>query len=183
MNPVITLGLIGTDIKKYLITTFAIVLLVITMPVIAVISLGDEVLSFLGGSPSAQAAEEQGFYMGGPIPGNTYIWGNCTYWAFAMRYWADKPISTTWGNANTWDENAIYDGYLVDHTPIVGAVMQSDEGLWGHVAYVVDVNIETGQWKISEMNAPNLNVVSTRTFNNSAAQYYDFIHDKKVFAL
>jgi surface antigen len=33
------------------------------------------------------------------------------------------------------------------------------------------------------MNAPRLNVISTRTFSSSAAQYYDFIHDKKGTAI
>jgi hypothetical protein len=133
MGPFISIDLIGADMKKYLSISLAIVLLVIIMPILAVISLGDEALGFLGGSPSAQSAEEQGFYMGGHISGNTYAWGNCTYWVFAMRHWADRPIPTTWGNANTWDENAIIDGYLVNDVPAVGAIMQTDEGFWGHV--------------------------------------------------
>ena len=57
--------------------------------------------------------------------------------------------------------------------------MQSDEGEWGHVAYVTLVDAATGKWTISEMNSPHLNVVSSRTFSSSAAMHYDFIHDKE----
>lgn len=179
----IKFGLLNSDIGKYLIAVFIIVLSLISMPVFAVMSLGGDAISFLSGTPSAQSAEEQGFYMGATVPENTYVWGNCTYWVYIQRYNVGAVISTYWGNANTWDENAIKDGYVVDKTPKVGSIMQSDDGTWGHVAYVTDVNTETGQWKISEMNAPRLNVVSTRTFDATAAQYYDFIHGKKEVKL
>ena len=59
-----------------------------------------------------------------------------------------------------------------------GAVFQTDSGDWGHVAYVISVNELTGDWTISEMNAPTLNVVSTRTFSKEAASSYKFIHGK-----
>jgi len=167
------------DLAKQSGIVIATIVVVLALPVLAVFSMGEEAVAFLNGSPSAASAEEQGFYMGGPVEGDTYAWGNCTYWAFAMRLWAGNPIPTTWGNANTWDERAIRDGYAVNRTPAVGAIMQSDEGQWGHVAYVIEVNSESGQWKISEMNAPTFNVVSHRTFNASSAVYYDFIHGKK----
>lgn len=141
--------------------------------------MGSEVLAFLSGTPSAEAAETQGFYMGGAVPGDTYAWGNCTYWAFAMRLWAGYPIPTTWGNANTWDDRAELDGYIVNHTPAVGAVYQTDEGEYGHVAYVIAVDDKTGKWTISEMNNVGLNIVNTRTFAKESAIYYKFIHDKK----
>jgi surface antigen len=165
--------------KKLIALVLATILVTISLPVIAVFSMGSDVIDFLAGTPDAKAAETQGFYMGGDVPGNTYAWGNCTYWAFAMRFWAKDPIPTTWGNANTWDDRARADGYVVDHTPAVNAVFQSDGGDLGHVAYVVSVNDKTGDWTISEMNAPHLNVVSKRTFSKDSAQYYNFIHDKK----
>jgi len=180
MNPLLAIGIVNTDMKKYLVAVFIVVMFVIMMPALAVFSLGSDVVNFLVGSASAESAAQQGLYMGAPVVGDTYAWGNCTYWAFAMRLWADKSIPTTWGNANTWDDNAVLDGYVVDYTPAVGAVMQTDDGLLGHVAYVTDVDITTGQWKISEMNAPNLDVVSSRTFAASSAIFYNFIHDKKV---
>jgi surface antigen len=178
MNSYVVIGLISGGLKKYFVVTLATLAFVIALPIMAVFSMGGDAVSFLSGTASAVSAEEQGFYMGGPVDGDTYAWGNCTYWAFANRYWVGKPIPTTWGNANTWDDSAIADGYKVDHIPQVGAIMQTDDGNMGHVAYVTNINIETGQWKISEMNAPHLNVISARTFDKSAAIYYNFIHDR-----
>lgn len=94
-----------------------------------------------------------------------------------MRLWAGSPIPTSWGNANTWDDNARRDGYMVNNTPAVGAIFQTDSGEYGHVAYVINVNLD-GSWVISEMNAPTLNVVSQRTFSKDAAKHYAFIHNK-----
>jgi surface antigen len=180
MIPVVLIRIFKSDIKRYILAAFIFVLIVLSMPFLAVMSLGEDAVSFLSGTASAKSAEEQGFYMGGTVPGDTYAWGNCTYWVFAMRLWADKPIPTTWGNANTWDDNATLDGYLVNHTPLVTAIMQTDAEALGHVAYVVYVDSETGDWTISEMNAPRFNVVSFRTFSKESAVYYKFIHDKKV---
>lgn len=177
MNPSLTLN-IGSSIKKQIALVIATVVVIISLPILAVFSMGQNVLSFLSSVPSAEAAQTQGFYMGGPIPGDTYEWGNCTYWAFAQRLWNGQPIPTTWGNANTWDDGAIKDGYRVDSKPEPGAIFQTDEGKWGHVAFVKEVNVQTGQWIITEMNVVNLNVVSERTFAASSAQYYNFIHEK-----
>lgn len=179
MNPFVAIGLIDGDLKKYVAVVLANVAFVIALPVMAVFAMGSDVMAFLSDAPSAESAQEQGFYMGDAVPGDTYAWGNCTYWVFAMRLWAEKVIPTSWGNANTWDEYSIRDGYTVSHIPTVGAIMQSDEGEWGHVAYVTAVDAVTGKWTISEMNAPHLNVVTIRTFAPSAATHYDFIHDKK----
>lgn len=151
---------------------------VMSLPVMAVFSLGTPTLSWLANAPDAEAAETMGFYMGPPMPDNTYAWGNCTWWSYAMRKWAGSPIPTTWGNANTWDDYAKRDGYVVNNTPAVGAIFQTDAGEYGHVAYVIGVNDTNGEWKISEMNAPTINVVSTRTFSKEAAESYNFIHSK-----
>lgn len=180
MNPaVMTFGVIGYSGKKLLAVSLTSLAVILCLPVMAVFSMGTEALSFLASSPSATAAESKGFYMGEMVPGNTYEWGNCTYWAYAMRVWAGNPIGKWWGNANTWDDSARNEGYVVNRTPAVGAVFQTDEGKWGHVAYVIRVDSITGDWTISEMNAPNLNVVSQRTFTKESAAYYTFIHDKK----
>ena len=169
----------GGNLKKQLAIVLASMVIIVALPFAAVFSMGESVLSFLSGVPSIAAAESQGFYMGGPVPGDTYEWGNCTYWSFAMRLWAGYPIPTSWGNANTWDDRAIRDGYEVNHIPAVGAVFQTDSGNWGHVAYVANVDSQTGQWTISEMNYLGLNIVSKRTFTKEAAASYTFIHGKK----
>jgi len=168
----------GFSIKKILVIIIATLLLILMFPILAISSLGLPAVSFLANAPSAKAAEERGFYSGGVMPGNTYAWGNCTWWAYAMRRWANSPIPNTWGNANTWDDNAKREGYIVNDTPATGAVFQTDEGPYGHVAYVIEVNQISGDWKISEMNARGLNVVSQRTFSKEAAKSYKFIHNK-----
>jgi len=179
MNPARLLRLFAfSDVKKYTAVVLATVVVVVSLPVLVVFSMGGTVLSFLNGAASSEQAETQGFYMGASVPGDTYAWGNCTYWTFAMRLWAKDSIPTSWGNANTWDDRAVADGYEVNHTPRAGSIMQTDAGDFGHVAYVVSVNPEPGAWVISEMNAPVLNVVSQRTFAASAASSYTFIHGK-----
>ena len=180
MNPVVLeIGVTTYSIKKMIAVVFIAMMVILSLPVLVVASMGTSALTFLATSPNAKAAESKGFYMGEMVPGNTYEWGNCTYWAYAMRVWAGNPIGKWWGNANTWDDSARNEGYVVNRTPAVGAVFQTDEGKWGHVAYVIRVDSITGDWTISEMNAPNLNVVSQRTFTKESAAYYTFIHDKK----
>ncbi|QJU07415.1 CHAP domain-containing protein [Candidatus Saccharibacteria bacterium oral taxon 488] len=166
--------------KRILTLIIAIIGFILLMPMVAIFSLGLPALSFLANAPSAKAAEERGFYNGGAMPDNTYAWGNCTWWSYAMRKWAGSPIPNNWGNANTWDDYARRDGYIVNHTPAAGAIFQTDAGGYGygHVAYVIAVNQISGEWKISEMNAKGLNVVSQRTFTKEAASSYNFIHNK-----
>lgn len=180
MNPGMALLVAGFGIKRLLAVIVVTMVVVVTLPVIVVFSIGTPTLDWLANTPSAAAAETQGFYMGPPMPGNTYAWGNCTWWAYAMRLWAGSPIPTRWGNANTWDNNAERDGYIVNRIPAVSAIFQNDNdgGGYGHVAYVIAVDPRNGDWTISEMNAPTLNVVSTRTFSSEAAKYYKFIHNK-----
>ncbi|MDQ5982311.1 MAG: Peptidase protein [Patescibacteria group bacterium] len=178
MNNAVSIFAIGFKVKRLLALIIVTMFVVLTLPVMAVFSLGMPTLSWLANAPDAKAAETMGFYMGPPMLDNTYAWGNCTWWSYAMRKWAGSPIPTTWGNANTWDDYAKRDGYVVNNTPAVGAVFQTDVGEYGHVAYVIGVNDTTGEWKISEMNAPTINVVSTRTFSKEAAESYNFIHSK-----
>ncbi len=169
----------GSSIRRRVAFALVTLLVILALPVLAVFSMGSSALAFLAGTTSAEAAQSQGFYMGGPVPGDTYAWGNCTYWAYAMRYWAGNPIPTSWGNANTWADRAILDGYEVDHVALAGAVFQTDAGELGHVAYVTAVDNVTGAWTISEMNNIGINIVNTRTFAKDSAQYYSFIHGKK----
>lgn len=180
MNPsVVGFGAVTYSGRKLLAVVLATLVVMLSLPFMAVMSMGTSALSFLSSVPNAKAAESKGFYMGAMVPDNTYVWGNCTYWAYAMRVWAGNPIGKWWGNANTWDDSARKENYVVNHTPAVGAVFQTDEGDWGHVAYVIKVDPMTGEWTISEMNAQGLNVVSHRTFSKGSAGYYTFIHDKE----
>lgn len=176
---IIGFGFVGSTMKKQISLVLASMAIILILPFAAVISMGSDVLAFLDSTPGLEAAETLGFYNGGPVEGNTYAWGNCTYWAYAMRLWAGNPIGHYWGNANTWDQSALNENYVVNQTPLAGAVFQTDEGQWGHVAYVTKVDEATGRWTISEMNAPNLNVVTIRTFSKESARLYNFIHSKK----
>lgn len=181
MNPALLITFSGSLKKQFLIAVAALIVIT-SLPVIAVFSFGRNALQYLNGSDSETAyaisTEVQGFYEGPEVAGDSYEWGNCTYWAFALRLKDGHPVPTSWGNANTWDDGAIRDGYQMDHTPEVGAVFQTDDGNWGHVAYVSEVNPASGEWKISEMNVKGLNVVSTRTFAAISAKYFNFIHEK-----
>ena len=106
--------------------------------------------------------------------GDKYAWGNCTYWAALRRAQTGNPIPNTWSDATYWASRARADGYTVDHTPTVGAIMQTSGGI-GHVAFVEAVS-KDGSWRISEMNARGFNVVDYRTLSASAAALYSFIH-------
>lgn len=180
MNGATQLLIIGFSIKRLIALMIVTMAVIVTLPVMAVFSMGTPTLSWLAATPDAETAETLGFYMGGHIDGNTYAWGNCTWWVYAMRLWAGSPIPSMWGNANTWDDNAKQAGYIINQTPSAGAIFQNDNdgNGYGHVAYVIAVDPESGDWTISEMNAPTFNVVATRTFPSEAAKLYKFIHTK-----
>jgi hypothetical protein len=112
-----------------------------------------------------------------PYAGNKYAYGNCTYWAAMRRAQVGKPIPNTWGNAAQWAGRASGGGYIVDHTPSLGAIMQTPNtaGGLGHVAFVEGVD-PGGTWHISEMNAIGFNKVDYKTLPASTAAGYSFIH-------
>lgn len=185
MNPaLIALNVVsGGSIKKYVYIVLVTMMFIMMLPMLAVAALGKDALSFLWNSDGsdtvyAVSIDVQGMYEGPEIAGDTYAWGNCTYWAYALRLKYGDPIPTSWGNANTWDDRAAKDGYLVDHTPSVSAIFQTDDGDLGHVAYVSAIDPVTGDWTISEMNVKGLDIVDTRTYKSGAALFYNFIHDK-----
>ena len=54
----------------------------------------------------------------------TYTLKVNAWYVFDKRSQAGKPISTYWSDAKYWASNAANDGYQVDNTPSVGAIMQ-----------------------------------------------------------
>src|ERR1035437_10239873 len=127
MNPLLILT-ISSSTKKQVYFVLAVVVIILSLPMMAVFALGSNALAFLSGSSGSSSAvaistQSQGLYEGPPVPGDYYAWGNCTYWAFALRLQANDPIPTSWGNAATWAFYAQLGGYLVDHTPSAGAIM------------------------------------------------------------
>ncbi len=159
--------------KKELWIVIAVLLFLISMPVIALAATTN-----LSAVAHSAANDNATIYTGSGSANDLYEWGNCTYWVSLLRMQAGHPIPNTWGNAATWAQRAALDGYLVDHTPTVGSIMQISgvaNGL-GHVAYVTDVDPATGRWTISEMNVKGLDIVDTKTLPASAAYFYNFIH-------
>ena len=67
-------------------------------------------------------------------------------------------------------------GYTVNNTPKAGAIMQTTQGYYGHVAYVEGVN-SNGSVRVSEMNyGHGAGVVTSRTISANQAGSYNFIH-------
>ncbi len=157
------------NFKYELILIFSVIFLLMALPVVTVIALID------GNTVSSTA----GIYQGPPDPQDTYAYGNCTYWAYLRRQQIGEVIPTTWGNANTWAIRAIADGYVVDHTPSYGAIMQTTFGALGHVAFVESVDPVSGSWTISEMNVVGWDVIDNQTMTAAQASLYSFIHQPK----
>lgn len=105
--------------------------------------------------------------------GNRYYFGECTWYAYNRRVALGLAVGSFWGNANTWAINAASSGFLVNHTPSVGAIMQTTSGYYGHVAIVEAVNAN-GTITISEMNYNGWDEVDTRTISNPGS--FNFIH-------
>lgn len=78
---------------------------------------------------------------------NTYPVGQCTWGVKELASW----VGNYWGNAADWDDTALSLGYHVGTTPKVGAVIVWDDGAYGHVAYVTDVD-ENGNIQVLEAN-------------------------------
>ena len=69
----------GGNLKKQAALVLATMAVIVALPFAAVFAMGESVVTFLSGVPSLEAAESQGFYTGGPVEGDTYASGNCTY--------------------------------------------------------------------------------------------------------
>ncbi|MFH0716486.1 CHAP domain-containing protein [Staphylococcus delphini] len=104
---------------------------------------------------------------------NLYTVGQCTYYVFDR---VGGTIGSTWGNASNWANAAAAAGYTVNNRPSAGAILQTTQGAFGHVAYVESVGSD-GSVRVSEMNygfGPG--VVTSRTISASQAASYNYIH-------
>ena len=106
---------------------------------------------------------------------NLYTAGQCTWYVFDKRAQAGHTISTFWGDARNWAGQASGDGFKVDHKPEKGAILQTGNGPYGHVAFVERVNAD-GSVFISEMNWIAPYITSTRTISSMEAGSYNYIH-------
>lgn len=109
--------------------------------------------------------------------GNGYAYGYCTYYAYNRRAEIGRPISGNWGNAVSWSVMARAQGFLVDHNPEAGAVIQNGGGWggYGHVGIVERVNGD-GSLTVTDMNWVGWNIISTRTVPASSVGSYNYIH-------
>ncbi|OHY58558.1 cell wall hydrolase P40 [Lacticaseibacillus paracasei] len=113
--------------------------------------------------------------------GNTYPWGQCTWYVKSVAPWAGNG----WGNGAQWGSSAAAAGFTVNHTPAAGSIIvfaagQSVGGQWtadgsyGHVAYVQSVSgdsvtISQGGMGFSSPTGPNTQTIS-------GASSYVYIH-------
>jgi len=155
--------------NKFIVICFSVISLLFVLPIIAL----NEATNI-----SALASAAISIFNGPDNPQDLYDYGECTYWAALQRIKIGEPIPNTWGNAITWAIRAKQDGYIVNHTPSFGAIMQDPNapGGLGHVAFVISVNPLTGVWVISEMNRVGWDEVDRRTLSASDALKYNFIH-------
>jgi surface antigen len=171
MKPIVLMKA-TSSLRRELIIVIAVLIVVCLLPVAALFSIAHTSLLSLADS----AIDD--LYQGAVSNTDTYDWGNCTYWAALLRQQAGDPIPNGWGNASQWAKNAEAAGYLVNHVPSVGSIMQIatvDNGL-GHVAYVEAVASD-GSWTISEMNVKGFDIVDTRTYPPNTDSSFYFIHD------
>ena len=106
---------------------------------------------------------------------NLYTSGQCTWYVFDKRAKDGHTISTFWGDARHWANQAAHAGYKVNNKPAKGAIFQTGDGPYGHVAYVERINGD-GSIFISEMNYIAPYITSTRTIPAAAVNQFNYIH-------
>lgn len=106
------------------------------------------------------------------VPINLYTQGQCTFYAFQRRLELNSPISNLWGDAKYWGDQARYQGFVVNNTPQLGAILVTKEGVYGHVA-IVEKILPT-HIIVSEMNWIAPYVVNQRIIYDF--NQYDYIH-------
>ena len=124
--------------------------------------------------PSGGSGSGQGTSNGDS--GNSYVAGQCTWYAYNRRKQMGIGTPSFLGNGGQWYINASRYGLRVDHSPQVGAALSfppgvaGADGYYGHVAVVEAVNGNTVQ--ISEMNVKGEYIVSYRTLPNASQYWY-----------
>lgn len=113
--------------------------------------------------------------------GNTYPYGQCTWWAYKRRSELGLPTGSRFGNAKDWTVNATKLGYWVDGTPRVGDVIVFQPGqlgadaTYGHVGVVEKVH-DNGSITISESNVQGQVGPFSRDISKKDLKGLSFIH-------
>ncbi len=156
---------------KMSLIAFGVTVFVVIMPIVAL---------FESTNIAALGSAAISIFTSPKVTSDEYDYGECTYWAALRRIEIGEPIPNTWGNAITWAKRATTDGYIVNHIPTYGAIMQDPNapGGLGHVAFVESVNPLSGSWTISEMNRVGWDEIDYRTLSATLAASYNFIHQK-----
>lgn len=124
--------------------------------------------------PAVAASTEKpsGISWGGKYKGGVHFPdGYCT--AYVAR---KRGGWRTLGNAGEWLGNARAAGIPTGSTPIVGAIMVTNESGWGHVAYVESVDEANKKFTVSEMNYQGFGITSRRTLPYNFSRIKGFIY-------
>ena len=113
-----------------------------------------------------------------PMEHNRYDEGQCTHYIFEQVKTDGNMIEKSWSDAEHWAEKAAEDGYMVNAEPAEGAILQTERGELGHVAYIETVN-DDGSIEISEMNFAEAYEVTSRTIDAGDTDQYRYIHPKE----
>lgn len=106
-------------------------------------------------------------HSGSYAPAGWYDYGSCTYGAWLLAPWVGR-----WSDANTWDDMARAEGYIVNNTPAVGAVFVDNGGYYGHVGVVTKLGKNTVT--IKEMNYRRAGQWTVRTVPASSFVYIHY---------
>lgn len=143
-------------------------------------------------APSGTGSSGKDFNFKGKFPkpdkskynGQSYPWGQCTWYVHQRRKEIDKPVPLTWGNGGDWGDNAKSDGWEVGSTPKAGAGASIKPGNfgapppYGHIMFVEKVK-DDGGIVVSEANVKGEGVISSREFSKEDTKKMQFIYDKK----
>ncbi|MFB9860477.1 CHAP domain-containing protein [Salinicoccus siamensis] len=113
-----------------------------------------------------------------PMVYNAYEKGECTFYVFEKIKEDGNMIGVDWYDAGMWASNATDDDYKVDQEPAPGAVLQTERGELGHVAYIESVK-KNGSLVISEMNYNTPYEITERLIPAEKVGNYSYIHPKE----
>lgn len=144
-----------------------------------------------GCSANNSKSDGKGFDFKGKFPkpdkskynGQSYPWGQCTWYVHQRRKEIGKPVPLTWGNGGDWGDNAKSQGWKVGSEPKAGAGASIKPGSfgapspYGHIMFVEKVK-DDGGIVVSEANVKGEGVISSREFSKDDTKQMQFIYDK-----